>query len=310
MSEIGCLCKNKELALLGRPSCAFGMKSTRRLVYMHLRKADGTRNFIDLADGEAENFDQAWWNTLLTNSDAIQRLYLSPDMESITHPNTEATMEEFSSGAMAETRSEFIGFEGFQVGVESSPAQFKQLRKNKCQDVGVFYVDVTGSIFGDASDWADGKLYPIPMMRGSFRTDGQLATDAAVAKIQVRFIHDFYKFNYGNLGGIQASLMDVNPMELAPVQPVNGVVTLPTVTEFVLTLTGNFIDELGYNSITGLVAANFTLEDSTGTPVAITGSVENPDGTYTITATMPAGDYTVGIDIEAHIMAPVTFTTA
>lgn len=310
MSQIGCLCANKELALLGRPSCVFNMKTTRRLVYMHLRKADGTRNFINVTTGAAANFDAAYWDKLLTNADPHQRLYLSPDLENVTHPNTEATMEEFASGAMSETRSEFLGFEGFQIGADSSPAQFKELRKNKCQDIGVFYVDNTGSIFGDASDWEDGKLYPIPLMRGSFRTDAQLATDDAVAKIQVRFIHDFYKFNYGNLGGVQSNLMEVTPMELLPVMPVTGVVTLPTTTEFVVTLSTAFIEGVGFAKVTGFLVANFTLTDDGGTPVAISGVVESPDGTYTVTATMPAGDYIVGIDAEGHYMAPVTFTTA
>jgi hypothetical protein len=310
MSQIGCLCADKELALLGRPSCVFNIKTTRRLVYMHLRKADGTRNYIDVTAGAGADFDSAYWNGLLTNSDPRLRLYLSADLENVTHPNTEATMEEFSSGAMAETRSEFLGFEGFQVGAESTPAQFAQLRKNKCQDVGVFYVDATGSIFGDASDWADGKLYPIPLMRGSFRTDALLPTDDAVGKIQVRFIHDFYKFNYGNLGGVQSNLMEVNPMELLPVMPVNGVTSSPTTADVVLTLSTNFIEGVGYSKITGLVAADFTLEDDGGTPVAIASVAEGADGVYTITATMPAGDYTVGIDVEGHLMAPVTFTTA
>lgn len=306
MGNIGCNCAEKTLAHLGRPSCVFNIKTTRRLGFMHLRKADGTRNFIDISGG---TFDNAFWQGLLTHPDPKQRLYLTPDLENVTHPNTEATMEEFASGAMQETRPEFLGFEGFMVGADSSPTQFKELRKTKCQDVGVVYIDVTGSTFGDASEWEQGKVYPIPLMKGSFRTDAILPVNDASGKIQMRFIHDFYKFDYGNFGGIQSNLMDVTLMDVPLVLPVTGNLGLPTTTGFSIALSTAFIQGLGFAPITGLVAADFVLTDSVGAPVVITSVTEGNDGTYAIVATLPAGNYSIGINIDSHIMTPVPFTT-
>lgn len=310
MSGIGCNCADKELSLVGRPNCVFNIKATRRVAIMHARKSDGTRNFIDVTAGAAAGFSQAWWNSLLTNPNPQERLYLSADLENTDYPPSEATKEEAASGRSVETRPEFLGFQGENWDKDANSVASLEYDKLKCNDFVYFPIDVAGSIFGDASEWEDGKLYGIAIMGGSFSKQRMLATDGATNKIMISWQNDYARFRDGNLGGISSSLMDVTPMSLSPVQRVNGVATLPTTTEVVLTVTGNFIEGIGYNSIVGLVAADFTLEDSTGTPVTITGVVESPDGTYTITATMPAGDYTVGLDVEGHIMAPVTFTTA
>jgi hypothetical protein len=307
MSNIGCNCAEQTLAHLGRPSCVFKIGQTRRIAFMHRLKSDGTRNYIDLSGG---TFDNAFWQALLTHQDPRQRLYLTQDLENVTHPNQERVVETFSSGYMAETRPAFLGFEGFMVDANATSPASKQLAKMKCSDLVFFYVDVTGALIGDASEWSQGKLYGIPVMRGSFDNERMLATDDATGKLKIGFMHDFYKFHDGNMGGVAGNLQDVSLLNVSPVLPVNGVVSTPTGTGFTVTLTTDFIAGLGFAPITGLVAADFVLTTSAGAPVVITSVTEGNDGVYAVVATLAAGNYLVGIDIDSHIMTPVAFTVA
>jgi hypothetical protein len=307
MSGIGCNCAEQTLAHLGRPSCVFKIGQTRRLAFMHRLKADGTRNYLDLSSG---TFDNAYWQALLTHVDPKQRLYLTPDLENVTHPNTERVVETFSSGYMAETRTAFLGFEGFLVDANATSPFSKEMNKMKCQDLAFFYIDNTGAVIGDASDWAGGKLYPIPVMRGSFDKERMLATDDATGKIKVAFVHDFYKFSDGDMGGLAGGLQAVSLNEVSPVLPVSGVVTTPTGTGFTVALKTAFIEGLGFAPITGLVAGDFVLTTAAGAPVVITSATETPDGTYAIVATLAAGGYLIGINVDSHIMTPVAFTVA
>ena len=307
MSNIGCNCAEQTLAHLGRPSCVFKIGQTRRLAFMHRLKADGTRNYLDLSSG---TFDSAYWQALLTNVDPKQRLYLTPDLENVTHPNTERVVETFSSGYMAETRTAFLGFEGFMVDANAVSPLSKELNKHKCQDLAFFYIDNSGAVIGDASEWAQEKLYPIPVIRGSFDKERMLATDDATGKIKIAFTHDFYKFSDGDMGGLAGNLQAVSLNEVSPVLPVSGVVTIPTGTGFTVTLSTAFISGLGFAPITGLVAADFVLTEDDGTPVVITSVTEGSDGVYAVVATLAAGDYLIGIDVESHIMTPAAFTVA
>jgi hypothetical protein len=87
-------------------------------------------------------------------------------------------------------------------------------------------------------------------------------------------------------------------------------VTSPTGSGFTVTLSTEFIEGLGFAPITGLVAADFVLTEDDGTPVVITSVTETADGVYAVVATLAAGDYLVGIDIDSHIMTPAAFTVA
>lgn len=310
MAGLGCDCANKELALLGRPDCTFNIGATRRIGIMHARKSDGTRNYIDLEAGVSADFDQAFWNGLLTHSDPRQRLYLTSDLENVEFPNTEATKEEGSSGRSVTTRNEFFGLQAEIWEKDATSVASLELDKLKCNDFVYFLIDVTGSIFGDANAWEDGKLYGISILSGSFSKQRMLKTDASTNKIQISFQNDYARFRDGNLGGITSKLMEINPMDLSPVQRVNGVTSSPTTSNVVVTITGNFIEGAGLNSVTGLVADDFTLEDSVGDPVAIASVSETADGVYLVTATLTAGTYVVGISVQGLIMAPITFVTA
>lgn len=307
MSGIGCNCADLELAMLGRPACVDDVKQTRRILFCHFLKADGTRNYIDVSSG---TFNNAFWQGLLTNPVARERFYLTQDLENVTHPNTERVVETFASGYMSETRKAFLGFEGFQVSKDATSVASKQLDKMGCSGLGFFYVGVDNKITGDASKWDEGKLYPIPVMRGSFDKERMLATDDATGKIKIGFIHDFHKFHDGNMGGLAGNLQEVGLLNVSPVLPVNGKVTVPLATGFTITLTTEFIAGLGFSPITGLVAGDFVLLDGVGAPVAIASVAETADGVYDVTATIPAGNYSVGISINSHIMTPVPFTVA
>jgi hypothetical protein len=310
MANFGCDCSNQELAMVGRPNCVFNISATRRVAFMHARKSDGTKNYIDVSAGVSADFDSAFWNGLLTHSDPKQRLYLVADFENVEYPNTEATKEEASSGRSVETRPDFFGFQGEQWGKDANSVTSAEFEKLKCNDLIYFIIDRTGSIFGDASAWSDGKLYGIPVMSGSFSKARMLATDSTTNKISASWQNDFYKFKDGNLGGITSKLMEATLLDISPIQKVTGVTSSPTTSNVVVTIKGNFIEGAGFNAITGLVAGDFTLKDSSGDPVAIASVAEGADGVYTVTATLTAGTYTVGIAVTGLIMAPLTFTTA
>ena len=302
-----CTCGDYTLSLLGRPGCVQLQKQTVRLAWMHKYDAAGARNFIDTSGGV---FDAAFWNTYLTNSDPSKRLYLTSVLENVTHPITERQTQEFESGREIETRPEYLGFEGFAVEKDATSELYGEYKKNKCADLVFFHIDKNGNLIGDATDWADDKLYGIAIQSGTFNLGRMLATDSETNMIRIGFKYD-PRFDDSKMNGIASNLMADQIIDIPAVTRVNGVVTSPTTSNFVITLNNIFVQGLGYDPVEGLLAANFALfEDDGTTPVAIASVAEGANGVYTVTATMPAGDYIITLVLDNHIMAPVTFTTA
>ena len=302
-----CTCGDYTLSLLGRPGCVQLQKQTVRLAWMHKYDAQGVRNFIDTSGGV---FNAAFWNTYLTNADASKRLYLTSVLENVTHPVTERQTQEFESGKEIETRPEYLGFEGFAVEKDATSELYGEYKRNKCADLVFFHIDKNGNFIGDATDWASDKLYGIPVQSGTFNLGRMLATDSETNMIRIGFKYD-PNFDDAKMNGIGSGFMADQILSIPAVTRVNGVVTAPTIANFVITLNNIFVQGLGFDPIEGLVAANFDLfEDDGTTPVAIASVVEGADGVYTVTATMPAGDYIVALDLGNHLMAPITFTTA
>jgi hypothetical protein len=80
-----------------------------------------------------------------------------------------------------------------------------------------------------------------------------------------------------------------NTLELDGIKDLQVVASNPSTSEVTLTLTG--FDGVPHE---GAVTTDFVVYDNTGAVVAHT-MVEVGNGVYTITATMPAGDYTAGL---------------
>src|SRR6056297_973627 len=113
MGQISCTCGDYTLGLTGRPGCVNLQKQTARLGFMHKYDRAGNRNFIDFSG--SPTIDRAFWDAYITNADPSKRLYLTPQLENVTHPVNERVTEEFESGREIETRPEYLGFEGHMV---------------------------------------------------------------------------------------------------------------------------------------------------------------------------------------------------
>lgn len=303
MGQISCTCGDYTLGLLGRPGCVNLQKQTARLGFMHKYDSAGNRNFIDFSG--SPTLDRAFWDTYLTNPDPSKRLYLTPQLENVTHPVNERQVEEFESGREIETRSEYLSFEGLMVDKDGVSEMKAQINKNRCADLVFFHIDVNGNIIGDASDWAGEKLYGIPVQDGSFNIGRMLATESETNKLAIRFKYD-RNFDDSNMNGISSDQMTDGILDIPAVTQVLGTASNPATTGFDIELKTNFIQGLAFDPVEGLDAANFVITEVGGSTVTASGVTENPDGTYAVAATLTtATDYDITLDVTNHILAPV-----
>lgn len=303
MGQISCTCGDYTLSLMGRPGCVNLQKQTARLAFMHKYDSAGVRNFIDFSG--SPTIDRAFWDAYITNADPSKRLYLTPQLENVTHPVNERVTEEFESGREIETRAEYLGFEGMLVNKDGVSELKAQIEKNACADLVFFHIDVNGNLIGDASDWADEKLYGIPVQSGSYNIGRMLATDSETGKLAIRFKYDRF-FNDSNMNGISSDQMTDGILDIPAVTQVIGTASNPAITGFDIVLRNNFIQGLGYDPIEGLDASNFVITEVGGSTVSASGVTESPDGTYAVAATLSSGtDYDITLDLTNHILAPV-----
>lgn len=286
------------LGATGIDGCIIEFKTTHNFILMPLRKADGSLNFIDLSTPATLG---STLKTLTGNTTpALERLYPLPFSENVTREKGERLTESAPSGniyniqdGLRQNHAEFWGANGNFRFLE-------QLEKFGCSEMGFFSVDIMGTLEGWKTSPADTKLYPIPVMKNTYDAMYQYATDTSIQKVMLDF-NTRRNFDETKIYYITEADLGYPATDLVGLIPCNIAVSNITSTGITATITKAGMSALSQKPLTGLLLANFTLQDLTGgAPVTITTVTESASGVYDLTYTSVAGTN----DFELTTLAP------
>jgi len=250
---------------------------------MNKTNASGALNFIDLT----QTLNDTYFQGLLNNTDPQARLFPLPECKNISDVRDKSVLESAKDGTMFKVRDGIRKFDGFFFPPFASPQLVAILQSERCASPCKFSVDANGTIWGRLS--ADGtKLYPMRMDAGSIDVIYTNPTDTEVEKVA-------YSYNLHpserdcEVRGLLASDLvgNIDPLDYTGLMDVNMTVisashTANTVVIQLYDNYGDIMPGMG-EAVTGFLAANFALYNiTTSTAITLTGVVEAPIGTYTL----------------------------
>ena len=254
-------------------SCLINPAITRKFVFVEYFKADGTINGIDLS----APFGEAEIDALLNQTDKKLRWFLSDTASNFVteraDPNTETidNVNFITSQGIRTMTADFLA---------SSAELAKKIDSNNCVEMGVHLIDEDNGISGILS--RDGFLDPIRLERNAF---GKVVFPTESTIFKVMFSSTWQKsVQDGNLRVLSYSDHQTDMLNKRGLIDVNASdVSVLTATTATIRFTTN--DGSAYGSaFTGLAFGDFVMFNSTTQlAVGVTGSAENPDGTYAIT---------------------------
>ena len=254
-------------------SCLINPAITRKFVFVEYFKADGTINGIDLS----APFGEAEIDALLNQTDKKLRWFLSDTASNFVteraDPNTETidNVNFITSQGIRTMTADFLA---------SSAELAKKIDSNNCVEMGVYLIDEDNGISGILS--RDGFLDPIRLERNAF---GKVVFPTESTIFKVMFSSTWQKsVQDGNLRVLSYSDHQTDMLNKRGLIDVNASdVSVLTATTATIRFTTN--DGSAYGSaFTGLAFGDFVMFNSTTQlAVGVTGSAENPDGTYAIT---------------------------
>jgi hypothetical protein len=254
-------------------SCLVNPAITRKFVFVEYFKADGSINGIDLSSP----FGETQIDALLNQTDKGLRWFLSDTASNFVteraDPNTE-TIDNVNYITSQGTRTMTADF------LASSSELAKKIDSNNCVEMGVYLIDEDNGISGILS--RDGFLDPIRLERNAF---GKVVFPTESTIFKVMFSSTWQKsVNDGDLRVLAYSDHQTDMLNKRGLVDVNASdVSVLTATTATIRFTTN--DGSAYGSaFTGLVFGDFAMFNSTtNLAVGVTGSAENPDGTYAVT---------------------------
>ena len=300
MSTGICSCGTPTFGNLARPNCVISQKALAFPIMIPRYKADGSRNTIDLAAdpltylnplGVAGDYATlgAYIKAKIEDSewDAQERFYPMPRVENATFERTENVYEVAPSTTKYATGLGGVRTWNMELwGSDSAYQIYRELKKFGCSSLDVFYVDLGGAIWGIKDNDQDSVIRGYEMGSNTWDVFKQLATDTTVPKLNITFDlsnaeceENSYAITSEELGyqatslrGLISGWVDADNTDLSTI---------------VATVNTYYGSAKVSQKIVGLVDADFIIKDAAGTVLAHTGTVENPNGTYTITMTAP-----------------------
>lgn len=270
-----CQC-NKGLSNTGTPKCQPLASVSKRQFLVPLVADDNTFNEIDCA---TDTIDQAFIDGKINETDPSKRWYPLPCHENVTPARAESIFQSFDSGRRRKLRD---GIRNFSSLYLDQGSQYKdKLDSVPCVKVGIFDIDINGSITGDRR--TEGKLRPIPMEEKTF--DAQLVFPDNSNSAAVAVSYDWSDtITDADLGIIRADEITADLIGANGLLDVNGEEVSTGQTSLVIDLTLDFGSVCDPEPVKGLVDTDFELFNETDTAVvAILTSTEDPSGRYTIT---------------------------
>jgi hypothetical protein len=324
MSTGICSCGTPTFGNLARPNCVISQKALAFPIMIPRYKSDGSRNTIDLAvdpltyldaEGNAGSFATlgAYIKDRIENSewDAQERFYPMPRVENATFERTENVYEVAPSTTKYATGLGGVRTWNMELwGSDSAYQIYRELKKFGCSSLDVFYIDLDGAIWGIKDNDQNSVIRGYEMGSNTWDVFKQLATDTTVPKLNITFDlsnaeceENSYAITASELGyqattlrGLISAWIAVDNTDLSTV---------------VATVNTSYGSAQTTQKVVGLVDADFIVTNALGTVLAHTGTVENPNGTYTISMTAPltvTDAYTVKVVTPTYDVTNGTFT--
>jgi len=287
-----CLC---DLTFLntGRPSCMPMQDAARKLILVPLAQADGTLNRITLAD----TFDKAYVDAAINNADPYQRWYPIGNLLNVEDVRGDDVVETFEDGTSAKVQDAPGTFTA--IIINQTPDYLRKIISWGCTTFGAYVVDKQGNLIGDT---VTDPLYmaPLPINSATWSPKYIKTTDTTVPKVQLNFEWR-QDFTDDQLGMVLASeFSGIDLLDIAGLVDLYGAVSNEATTGFTMTITTDYGSAKTRAKVSGLVAADFDLNELTPTPGAEPFTVvESADGVYDFTITTPASStetFALGID--------------
>ena len=297
---IGCDC-NAGLANTGRPGCVPLFSIVSSMILVPLTANDGTKNRIDL-----NAVLVPVWEDLVNEPDASKRWFPLAPFENVELAKADSQFEESASGKKAFLRQGVRSFMGELWAEDSTPTTLGKLQKSRCVDFGVYFVDVNGNLIGSE---VNGFLYPIPVDNASWDPKFGFATDSTVQKIMLGFDLDRL-FDESTMYQITPDEAGINFTSLSGLLDVLftnevGAPTFDSVTFDAKLCFGTALNKILYTGATALL--DWTLyNDSAAAAIVVTGVLEGPDGTYTVSFAAQATTDVIDVSVSRNGYAGAT----
>ena len=248
----------------GRPGCFGVFDVTVQVILVSYRKPDGSINGIDLSTLSAGGtiLDQTDLDNLVRDINPKTRFYPTQNLKNITDVRADDINEEFEDTSSVFIQQGARSFEGMII--KGDPILLGNLQSWRCQTTGVFFIDKSGNLIGDAS--VDGFLNPVLIQDDSFSAGLVLGTDTTKQKIMLKFIIS-QLFSDNNLGMIEgqsitAALKGVSGLVDVIAETPTGIST----TEFTVQLNTKYGGVLSPIAAEGLQLSDFAMTEVTPTP--------------------------------------------
>ena len=262
-------------------TCIVKPAITRKFVFVEYFKADGTINGIDLS----APFGQTEIDALINQEDKKLRWFMSDTASNFVteraDPNTE-TIDNVNFITSQGTRTMSADF------LASSTELAKKIDSNNCVELGVYLIDEDNGISGILN--RDGFLDPIRLEKNAF---GKVVfpTESTIFKVMLSTTW-FKSVKDGDLKVLTFADHQTDMLNKRGLVDVEAK-AIEVVDATSVKVSYNTADGSAFGSpFKGLVFGDFVMENKTaGSSMTVSASVENPDGTYTITfAAATTGD--------------------
>jgi len=299
MSSGICSCETPTFGNLARPNCVISQKALAFPVMIPRFKADGTRNSIDLAAdpltflnpaGVAGDYATlgAYIKAKIEDSSfaSEDRFYPMPKVVGATFERTEQLFET----APSTIKYKIDGVGGVRTwkmqlwAKDAVFAIFRELKKFGCSDLDVFYIDLAGAIWGIKDDANTSVIRGYEMSTNTFDVFKDYASDTTVEKLNISFDLDNAECEE-NSYAITSEELGYKATTLRGLIAASVAVDNPDLSTVVATVSSAYGSAKTSVKVVGLLDSAFIVKDATGTILPHTGTVENPNGTYTIAMT-------------------------
>lgn len=274
----------------GLPGCIPVWTVFKKIIAVPLEANDGTSNYIDLT----ATLNSAYFSALINNVDSSKRWYPLPSLKNVESTKAENITESFSDGSIAFVQEGVRSFKALLVGQGVQYAA--QLKAARCTTFGIYGVDGSGNLIGYTNN-ETGKLYPIPVDQNTWAPVWQIPTDTTLQKIELNFQFESTLLDDYLDQIVSSDMTGVNLLSLEGLIDIYSTIVSTSTTAMVIKLYTRFGSAINrvvdqgllvgdfYSSIGGTASRIYNV--TTSTMVTLSGVVESPNGTYTLSYTGP-----------------------
>ena len=317
MSAINCVCGSPAGINAGTSGCTIEMKPMAFPIFEYEKKADGTRNGIDVTSATLGADIVA---KVLASTAVAERLFPTLRVQNPTVSRTDTNYETTANGdkfrldgegGIYSFLMEYYGADGvFQI--------FREFKKMGCIDIVMYIATTDGNLWGTKDSITGTILYGYRLSKETIDSFFMFPVPGAKAKTMLSFDVDRDVCIENSFVITSNEMVDTGGVKSTSLTAlVSGFQTAVNPTPSNTTISVDVYEGFGSagnrTKITGLLIANFVItDDPLGTPVVITPTgplVESPNGTYLITVPAMTASNTIQLACTAVGYDIATTTT-